>query len=351
MHEVIIIGAGQAGLATAYHLKQLGISALLLDENLRIGDVWRKRWDSLCLFSPAKYSNLPGLKFELPDLALPTKNQVAEYFEAYAQKFKLEAKLGTKVLALRKEADIFVLETNQAELKAKAIVVATGAFHTPKIPAFADSAAADILQIHVSNYQNPSDLQEGPVLVVGTGASGTQIAAEISKSRKVYLSGPDTPNMPRQKWGKDIYWWLYTTGMMNLKAEGWLGKRLLKTKTGGDALIGASLAEIVAKNGLIRKGMLLGLEAEKAVFENEAPLSDIRNIVWATGFKNDYSWVKMPVFDAEGLPLQKRGKAKAQTGLYFMGIKFMYRADSSNLGGVGRDAKWIASDIQGFLRK
>ena len=346
MHKVIIIGAGQAGLSTAYHLQKLGIQALIVDAHARVGDVWRRRWDSLSLFSPAKYSTLPGMSFPLPPLSLPTKDQVADYFEAYAKKFGFKMMLGAKVKSLSKTEQHFDLELESEVLNAQIVVVATGAFQTPFIPKFEHPAEVGIRQMHISSYQNPSDLQEGAVLVVGTGASGTQIAAEISQQHKVYLSGPNTPNMPRKRFGKDIYWWLYTTGIMHVKAKSWLGKRLFKEGIGADALIGKSLAEIVAENKLLRRGMLIDFEAGKPFFENSETAEDVRNIVWATGFKNDYSWIKLPVLDKQGRPKQTRGKAEEENGLYFVGMKFMYRADSSNMGGVGRDALWIATKIK-----
>ncbi len=349
--QVIIIGAGQAGLSTAYHLQQLGIKALIVDAHARVGDVWRNRWDSLCLFSPAKYSSLPGMPFPLPKLSLPTKNQVADYFEAYAKKFAFDLHLNTQIKALRKTETHYELELESGVLKSKSVVVATGSFHTPRIPAFTEDAEKGIVQLHVSKYKNPSDLQAGPVLVVGTGASGTQIASEIAQRQKVYLSGPDTPNMPRKKLGKDIYWWLYATQAMNIKSHSWLGKRLLNNSTGADALIGKSLKEIVSDNRLIRRGMLTGFENGRPLFEGNEKAEDIRNIVWATGFKNDYSWIDLPVLNENGEPKQFRGKALGQNGLYFVGIKFMYRADSSNMGGVSRDAKWIASDLHSYFTK
>jgi putative flavoprotein involved in K+ transport len=349
--QVAIIGAGQAGLATAYHLKRLGVQATLIDAHARVGDVWRQRWDSLRLFSPAKYSSLPGWPFPFPPYHLPSKDETADYLEEYARRFGLVTKLGTQIRSLSHDGEHFILETDAEQILAKVVVVATGTFHTPKLPPFAAELQSSIRQLHVADYRNPDDLQAGDALVVGTGASGSQIAAELAKSgRKVYLSGPETPNMPRKKWGKDIYWWLYTTGAMNMRKDSWLGRRYLKKTGGGDALIGRSLAEITKEAGLHRLGMMQGQENGWPKFDDGSTLPDIRNILWATGYQNDYSWIHLPILDQNGEIQQKRGECSTVPGLYFMGLKFMFRADSSNLGGVKRDAEYLAGVILGLVR-
>jgi putative flavoprotein involved in K+ transport len=351
MLHTVIIGAGQAGLSTGYFLKQLGVPFEIWDAEARLGENWRSRWDSLSLFSPAKYSSLPGFPFPKPPLSLPSKDETADYIAEYARKFDLPVKLGMKVDALTYEEGIFHLSIGAQQIQAKQVVIATGTFHTPYIPKFPHSPAADILQIHVNAYKNVLQLQEGPTLVVGTGASGTQIAAEIAQTRKVYLSGPPTGNMPRSRLGKDIYWWLYTTGMMHIRKESWLGRRLLRNTGGADALIGKSLDEIVKENALLRRGVLVDFQNGLPEFIGGESAPDIRNIVWATGYRNDYSWIHLPIFDENGQPTHRRGAAVGCPNLYFVGLKFQYRADSSNMGGVGRDAKWVAEQIAAANRK
>lgn len=345
LEKVIIIGAGQAGLATAYHLQQHGIAPLLLDAHARAGDCWRNRWDSLCLFSPAKYSSLPGWAFPLPSMALPTKDQAADYLEAYAQRFQMRLRLGARVLALTQEAGSFAVVLEGGEcLRAERIVIATGAFSTPYVPDFAQSASKEIAQIHVRDYRNPMQVGEGAVLVVGAGASGSQIAAELAATHKVYLCGPDTGNLPRRFLGIDIYWWLYASGVMAIRRHSWLGRRMAKQR-GGDQLIGKPLKKIVADAGIHRRGMLLGFEQGKPQFQDGESADDIRSIVWATGYRNDYRWIRMPILDPEGVPVQTRGVVEPCPGLYFVGLRFMHRVDSSNMGGMGRDAAYIAGHI------
>jgi putative flavoprotein involved in K+ transport len=358
LHEVIIIGAGQAGLATAYYLTQLGIKPLLLEAHDRVGDNWRKRWDSLQLFSPVRYSSLPGWGFALPAMALPTKDEVGDYMEAYAQRFGLQVRTGVRVQALTYEMGTYKVLLGEERLQARQVVVTTGAFGTPYVPVFAGDADAGLFQMHVSQYKNPGQLPAGPVLVVGTGASGSQIAAELAREaqapapsgaatagrRKVYLSGPETGHLPRRFLGKDIYWWLYATGAMAIKRHSWLGRRMARD-TGGDFLIGKRLRDIVKEAGLLRRGLLSGFEAGKPVFADGQAADDIGSILWATGYRNDYSWIKLPILDAAGQPRQLRGVVEGAAGLYFVGLRFMHRIDSSNMGGMGRDAEYVAQQI------
>lgn len=349
MSPILIIGAGQAGLATAYHLQQRGLACTLVDAHARIGDNWRTRWDSLRLFSPARYSSLDGWALPCPPRHLPSKDEVADYLEAYAQRFGFATLLGTRVEAVTQVADGFavtlVTAGERTIVHAKTVIVAAGAFDKPYVPTFGEAAGAGIFQIHVAAYHNPGLLPDGPALVVGTGASGTQVAAELSASRKVYLSGPATKHAPRSFLGRDLYWWLYALGIMRIRRESWLGRKLLQRPGGGDLLVGPSLAAIVATAGLQRRGMLVGFKDGLPQFDDGQSADDIRSVVWATGYRNDYRWLPAPACDADGIPLQRRGIALAVPGLYFVGLRFMYRADSSNLGGVARDAEYLAQVV------
>ena len=350
LHPVIIIGAGQAGLATAYHLEQLGFKPLLLEAHARIGDGWRMRWDSLRLFSPAKYSGLPGWEFPLPSIEFPTKEQVADYLENYALRFGLRVRNGAVVESLAQDACGFTIAlSGGVNLRAMQVVIATGAFGKPFLPSFIQQPASEIVQMHASQYRNPAQLPGKPVLVIGTGASGSQIAAELAKTHKVYLSGRDVGNLPRKFLGKDIYWWLYASGVMNIRRDSWLGRRMAKGN-GGDLLIGNSLKNIVAASGLLRRGKLMGFEGGLPIFEDGQTANDIGCILWATGYRNDYGWISPSVVDAKSWPIHQRGVVAAVPGLYFVGLRFMYRVDSSNIGGMGRDAAYIAQTIAGKMK-
>jgi putative flavoprotein involved in K+ transport len=348
MHPILIIGAGQAGLSTAYHLQRRQLACTLIDAHARVGDGWRKRWDSLRLFSPARYSSLPGWPMPYEPMHLASKDEVADYLEHYAAQWSLEMRLGTRVEAIVRVPDGFELTLRQGDVvstaRASRVVIAAGTFATPYVPQLQGEADEKLFQIHVSRYQNPAQLPDGPALVVGTGASGTQIATELAATRKVYLSGPETKHLPRGLLGKDIYWWLYATGAMGIRRESWLGQRLLRGG-GADLLIGKSLQQLVQEAGLIRQGMLTAFVDGMPTFDDGHTVDDITSVVWATGYRNDYTWLQMPVCDAQGQPRQVRGVAIDVPGLYFVGLRFMHRADSSNMSGVSRDAEYIAAQI------
>ncbi len=348
MHPILIIGAGQAGLSTAYHLQQQGIACTLIDAHARVGDGWRARWDSLRLFSPARYSSLPGWAMPAEPMHLASKDEVADYLEHYAERYAFEMRLGTRVEAIVRVPDGFELTLWEAGIvstvRAQRVIIAAGTFATPFVPKVQGETDENLFQIHVARYRNSAQLPDGHVLVVGTGASGTQIATELAATRKVYLSGPETKHLPRRFLGKDIYWWLYATGAMAIRRESWLGQKMLGNG-GADLLIGKSLRQIVQETGLNRRGMLTGFENGKPQFDDGQGAEDVTSIVWATGYRNDYSWLQLPICDAQGVPRQVRGVAIDVAGLYFVGLRFMHRADSSNMGGVSRDAEYIAEEI------
>lgn len=350
MQQPLIIGAGQAGLAMAYHLQREGMGCTLVDAHASIGASWRKRWDSLRLFSPARYSRLPGLDFPCDPMHLPTKDEAADYLAEYARRFGFQVRLNTRVRELTGGQEGYALQVSGPEgspsmLHASTVIIATGAFGTPWIPPFEPTPSATLVQLHAADYHCPSDLPAGSTLVVGTGASGTYIAAELSATRKVYLSGPETSHMPRRFLGKDIYWWLYTTGAMRIKRDSWLGRKFLLANMGADGLIGKSLKEMVQEHGLMRCGMVAGFQDGLPVFEDGSSVEDIRSIVWATGYRNDYSWIHLPIFDLQGQPVHKRGIVAEAPGLYFIGLKFQHQGHSSNLGGVAEDAAYLARHI------
>jgi putative flavoprotein involved in K+ transport len=194
--ETVIIGGGQAGLSVGYHLKKQGRPFVILDANERIGDAWRKRWDSLRLFTPARYDGLAGWRFPAPAVSFPTKDEMADYLESYAAWFDLPVRTGVKVDGLSRQAYRYVLTAGSRRFEAEHVVVATGANQVPKVPAFADDLHPSIVQLHSSHYCNPSQLQEGAVLVVGAGNSGAEIAFEVSRTHPTYLSGKPSGQLP-----------------------------------------------------------------------------------------------------------------------------------------------------------
>jgi putative flavoprotein involved in K+ transport len=337
--ETAVIGAGQAGLAVGYHLAQRDVDFVILSAEPRIGDNWRRRWDSLRLFTPATYSGLPGMPFPAPPAHLADKDEMADYLERYADRFDLPVRLETRVDSLDWDGERYVLQAGGSVLQADSVVVATGAFQQPRVPAVATRLSADIHQLHSSQYRNPFELPDGPVLVVGAGNSGAQIALELARYRKVWLAGRDTGHLPRQLLGRDLFHWIWPI-MTRATADTRLGRRILeRARRGGDALIGIPERELLDA-GIRRVGRLD--EARGGMPVCGDTVLDPRIVVWCTGFEPDYRWIGLPVLGDDGYPRHRRGVVPDVPGLYFVGLRFQYRPTSSLIGGVGEDAAYIA---------
>jgi putative flavoprotein involved in K+ transport len=342
-YGTIVIGGGQAGLAVGQQLAARDLDFVILDAERRTGDVWRRRWHSLRLFTPARYSGLPGMPFPAPPTHLPDKDEVADYLERYAERFDLPVRLDTRVESLGWDGERHVVHAAGVRFEADNVVVATGPFQRPRIPAVAAQLAPEIRQLHSSEYQSPFDLPDGPVLVVGAGNSGAQIALELARFRKVWLAGPDTGHLPRRLLGRDLFAWLWPV-MTRATADTRLGRWMRARAThGGDALIGIP-ERALTEAGVVRVGRLTEVRGGLPVCPGGEVLQP-RVIVWCTGFAPDYSWIGLPVLDARGAPRHRRGVATGAPGLYFLGLRFQHRLSSSLLGGVGADAAFIAEQV------
>ena len=342
-YELVIIGAGQAGLAAGYSLAQQEIDFVILDANARVGDSWRQRWDSLQLFTPARYSALPGVSFPGDPYRLPSRTELADYLEWYAELHDLPVRHNVKVTRMTRTGSRYFIETNGSTFEADNVIVATGPFHTPSIPGIASGVAPEIVQLHSSGYRNPRQLPDGAALVVGAANSGAQIAMELAKSRPTYLAGRSVGSMPRRILGRDVFDWLYAT-VMKPGADTFLGKRIRRNVLGStDALIGMTEKDI-ARAGVQRMARIESVRDGHPVTASGETL-DVRSIVWATGFQPDFRWIELPVLDARGYPVHHRGVVDAQPGLFFVGLRFQYRLNSSLVGGVGEDAKYVASAV------
>jgi putative flavoprotein involved in K+ transport len=345
-YQTIVVGAGQAGLAAGYYLRQAGQRFTILDAGERVGDSWRNRWDSLRLFTPARYDALPGSSFPAPRYALPGKDQVADYLRGYADEFQLPVRLGTEVAALRHDGRRFLVDTRRGEtLSAGAVIVATGANQRPHVPAFAAALAADIPQLHSSAYRRPSQLPRGKVLVVGAANSGVQIAIDlVASGREVLLSGRDVGSIPRTLLGRDVYDWLWPT-VMRLPNDSCLGRRLMRGRLhSGDPLVGMKPGDI-ARHGLSRGGRTIGAQGGHPVLEGGEVLRDVSAVVWCTGYRPDYGWLELPALGLDGHPLHRRGVSTEVPGLAFLGMRFQHRLGSSLLGGVGEDAGHVVAAL------
>lgn len=342
--ETVIVGAGQAGLAAGYHLAAHDIDFTILTDEARVGDNWRKRWDSLRLFTPARYSGLPGMPFPAVPSHLADKDEVGDYLERYAERFDLPVRRETRVQELTYNGDHFVLRSDRypCVIEAENVIVATGAFQRPRIPNVSRRLSPRILQLHSSEYRNPFELPDGPVLVVGAGNSGAQIALELSQSREVWLAGRDTGHLPRRLLGRDIFDWLWPV-MKRATADTRLGQRMRASiRASGDALIGIPERQL-REAGVTRVGRL---DDERGGF----PLCGDQEvepsvIVWCTGFAPDYRWIDLPVFEDDGFPRHARGVVGEVPGLFFLGLRFQHRLNSSLIGGAGADAAYIAGLI------
>lgn len=352
--DVVVIGGGQAGLATGYHLAQRGLRFTILDAHDRIGDAWRNRWDSLELFTPARVSGLPGMRFPAPPNSYPTKDQVADYLESYARTMSLPVRTGIEARKVSRHASgHWIVETTGPALEADSVVIATGGYQTPKIPAWASDLDPDILQLHSTGYRNPSQLQPGPVLVVGASHSGADIAVEAAREHRTILAGRDTGQIPIQTNGRlarfivPVIWFavnhvLTVDTPMGRKAKG-------QVRAHGFPLEHPSRSDIVAAGVERITERVTGARDGKPMLAGGRVL-DVRNVVWCTGFQGDYSWIEELTYGDDGYPVQDHGVVTSAPGLYFVGLKFQRAGASSLVGGVGRDAKHIVDQIAAVAR-
>ena len=345
LYDTIVIGAGQAGLASAYYLQRAGSRFLVLDGGSQIGESWLRRWDSLRLFTPVRYNSLPGLPFPGEPYALPVKDDVARYLEAYVAHFALPVRLNTRVSSLVRDADRFVVTTDGETFTARSVIVATGAYHRAYIPAFASALSPSLVQLHSSEYRNPDALPPGSVLVVGAGNSGAQIALELAESgRPTWLSGRDTGSIPRRVLGRDVYDWLWWT-VMRPSVDSWVGRRLMGNGLfAGDPLVGFSRRALMIPT-LTSVGRTVGVSNGHPRLDDGRVLEDVRTVVWCTGFRPDFRWIQLPVFGPEGYPEHRRGIVAAAPGLGFVGLRYQYRIGSSLIGGVREDAEYVVRQL------
>lgn len=354
-YEAIVIGGGQAGLATGYYLKQQGRDFVILDGSERVGDTWRARWDSLRLFTPARFNSLPGMPFPAAPNHLPRKDEMADYLEAYAERFGLPVRLGVWVDGLARDGERFVVTAGGRRYEADNVVVATGAYHCPRIPAFAPELDPDIVQLHSSEYRRPSQLQEGPVLVVGAANSGAEIALELSQSRQTWLSGrhpgsePARPGSALGRLVTPLMWFVFSNVLSVRTPIGrWLRPKMLKM--GGVPLARVRPADLQAAGVERVHDRTAGVQDGLPLLADGRAL-DVANVIWCTGFWPDFSWINLPIFDDEGQPMHERGVVKSVPGLYFLGLFFLSSAASPLVGGVDRDAAYIADHIASRERK
>jgi putative flavoprotein involved in K+ transport len=345
--DTIVIGAGQAGLSVGYYLKKQGRSFTILDANGRIGGSWRTRtWNSLRLFTPARYDGLPGWPFPAPGWSYPTARETADYLEAYADRFQLPVRLDTRVDRLTKQGDRYLVESGECRFVATHVVVATGFYGVTAVPEVASELDPRIVQMHSSEYREPAQLQSGDVLLVGAGNSGADIAIEVSRTHRTWLSGRDKGQIPFRIESRPArlvlpIMWFVASHVLTVKTP--LGRKVRPhVLENGAPLIRVKNDDLQAA-GVERVPKVLGVSDGLPLLE-DGRVMDVSNVIWCTGFRQDFSWIDVPVFDGNPGPIHERGVAP-EPGLYFVGLDFLYSFTSENVGGVRRDARYIAKRI------
>ena len=405
--ETIIVGAGQAGLALSYHLMRRGREHLILEQEPAVANAWRnQRWDSFTLVTPNFQVRMPGAEYDGNDpYGFMSLQDVVTYFDEYVRRSRLPVRCGIKVLSVQKCGLTYLVHTTNGHYAAKNVVIATGLYQTPKIPSFATAIPTDVLQLHSMQYRNPSSLPEGAILVIGTGQSGTQIAEELYQSgRRVYLSIGSAGRVPRRYRGRDINDWFTRMGMFDTTVDqlkspqakyaphpqisGKNGGRSLnlhqfardgvvllghvRNSVDGRLMLAPDVKETLAKvdqfetdalkmidDFIVRMGLSMSKEtipqlrdgyAREVITELDLKAAEIRTVLWATGYTSDFSLVKLPVTDADGYPIQRRGVTKHE-GLYFLGMPWLHNRRSGILFGVGDDAEYLATHIAAHIQE
>jgi putative flavoprotein involved in K+ transport len=345
--ETIVIGGGQAGLSVGYYLKKQGRPFVILDANERIGGSWRTRtWNSLRLFTPARYDGLPGWAFPASGWSYPTARETADYLEAYAEHFDLPVRTGMAVSRLAKDGDRYVVDCGERRFQADRVVVATGFYGKPSVPEFASELDPRIVQMHSSEYRDPSQLRPGGVLLVGAGNSGADIGLEVSATHRTWLSGRDKGQVPfriehpLRRLVVPVLWFV-ASHVLTMKTP--IGRKVRPhVLEGGAPLIRVTSQDLLAA-GIERVAKTVGVRDGLPVLE-DGRVMDVANVIWCTGFRQDFSWIEVPVFGEDSEPMHERGVA-SEPGLYFVGLDFLYSFTSENVGGVGRDARHIAKHM------
>ena len=354
--ETVVVGGGQAGLSVGYHLARRERPFVILEANERVGDSWRKRWDSLRLFTPARYDGIAGMPFPAPPHSFPTKDEMADYLESYAARFALPVRTGTRVERVAREGDRYVVTAGDRRYEADNVVVAMASFQRRRVPAFAAELDPDIVQLHSEDYRNPAQLRDGDVLIVGAGNSGAEIAVELARTgRRTYVAGRDVGQIPFDVTNPAVlrlvvpvifrvlfHRVLTTSTPMGRRARPHVitkGGPLIRTRSGD-----------LAAAGVERVPRMAGVRDGRPVLEDGRAL-DVANVIWCTGFEPGFSWIDLPIFDDAGNPRHERGVCTTCDGMYFVGLLFLHAFSSTMIHGVERDAAHVVDAIAARARR
>jgi putative flavoprotein involved in K+ transport len=355
--DTVVIGGGQAGLAVGYHLeKQGGRNFVILDAHARVGDAWRTRWEGLRLFTPGRMNSLPGMPFPGDRHAFPTKDEVADYLEAYVERMALPVRTAVRVDDVWPAEDRrgFRVVSSEQEYLADRVVIATGAYDRPRIPEFATDMDPSITQLHSAEFRSLAQLREGPVLVVGASNSGAEIALMASRDHHTVLCGRNVGKMPfrpedRMSKVFDTFFWFFVNHIATLDTP--IGRKAQPSiRDHGLPLERVQPSDLTAA-GLERTfARVVGVQDGMPLLD-DGQVVEATNVVWATGFRPDHTWIHVPLTGPDGWPIQRRGLVTTVPGLFFIGLPFMYRGASSLLGGVGRDAAFLVDHMAGHARE
>ena len=347
--HTIVVGGGQAGLSVGWYLARQGRPFVILDASQRVGDAWRQRWDSLRLFTPAVFNGLVGMKFPAPPFSFPTKDEMADYLEAYAHRFQLPIRNGVRVDRVTRVGTRYLVEAGPHRFEADHVVIAMSSYQVPRVPAFAKDLRPGIRQMHSSEYRNPRQLKPGGVLLVGAGNSGAEIAMEVASEHPTWVSGRDTGHVPFRIDGfparlflirlifRVVFHRLLTVGTP-------IGRRVRRRMfTRGAPLIRVKPQQLAAA-GIQRVRKMSGVINGQPALEDGRVL-DVANVIWCTGFGNGLSWIGAPIFEPDGEPRHQSGVVIDEPGLYFVGLHFLHSFSSTMIHGIARDAKRIADAI------
>ena len=341
--EVIVVGGGQAGLAIGHFLAQQGRRFTILEAAEEPAATWRARWDSLKLFTPVRYSGLPGLPFPGDPDSYPGRDDVSSYLTEYARHFALPVVLGSRVRSVRRPEDRYRVDLEDCTYTTDQVVIATGPFQVPFVPAIADDLGQDVFQLHSTQYRAPGEFPDGPVLVVGGGNTGFQIAEELSATREVHLSiGSRQTPLPQRILGRDLFWYLEKTGLIRRSTDTRIGRRL----EGRDTLIGSNPRTLRKRHEVRLHPRAIEASGGTIRFSDGSEL-DANAVIWATGFRHDHAWIDAPIFDDQHRVVHRRGVTDSP-GLYFLGLSWQHTRGSALIGWVGDDAAYIADQIKTF---
>ncbi len=348
--DVLIVGGGQAGLGMGYRLREAGVPFVIVDDRERTGDVWRARWRSLVLFTPRRFAALPGMPLPVSTAYYPTREQLADYLERYAAHFALPVVHGTRVTSITRDESSFVAETARGSVRARAVVISTGPFQYPRIPRVGARLDTSVAQVHSSDYTCPDDLPHGSIAVVGGGNSAAQLAVELADAgphRTVTMIAPQQPwFIPERILGLTVYWPLKLFGILNSPANSRISEYI---HSRGDGILGTDAKRAVRSGRLgLRTSRVVDARARSLVLADGSTL-EVDAVLWATGFRTHYPFVQVDgALTEHGGPVHEGGVSPVG-GLYWLGLPWQRRLDSSIIHGIAADSADLMPPLQSHL--